>query len=194
MDDIVGAVEAVLFVAGDGVAADYLAEKLEVAESEVANALEELKAKYSGNSGVQLIKYRKNWQFCTNPAYAERVAVTLNPIKERNLTRAALETMAIVAYKQPITRLEIDEIRGVGSDYAIQLLVQNNLIEVVGRKDSLGKPLLLGTTDEFLKRFELEDINSLPSYDQLLEKIKVIETNFDLYTSNRGVEVLNMEN
>jgi segregation and condensation protein B len=98
--------------------------------------------------------------------------------------------MAIIAYKQPITRLEIDEIRGVGSDYSIQILVNNNLIEVVGRKDVLGKPLLFGTTDEFLKRFELDDINNLPSYEELLEKIKVIQTNFDgsLYNSNRGEE------
>jgi len=110
-----------------------------------------------------------------------------NPI---TVTRAALETMAIVAYKQPITRLEIDEVRGVDSSYSIQILVDNNLIEVIGRKDTLGKPLLYGTTDEFLKRFELTDINHLPSYEELLDKIKVIQTNFDgnLYNSNRGAE------
>lgn len=183
-------IEAVLFVSGDGVAADYLAEKFGVSEREINDALENLRAKYSGGSGIHLIKYRKNYQFSSNPSYAEKISEILNPIKERNLTRAALETMAIVAYKQPITRLEIDEIRGVDSTYSVQILANNNLIEVVGRKDTLGKPLLYGTTDEFLKRFELDDINHLPSYEELLDKIRVIQTNFDgnLYNSNRGEE------
>ena len=182
--------EAILFVSGDGLAADYLADKLGVTEKEVTNAMETLLERYSGDCGVHLIKYRKNYQLSSNPAYAAQISDVLNPIKERNLTRAALETMAIVAYKQPITRLEIDEVRGVDSSYSIQILVDNNLIEVIGRKDTLGKPLLYGTTDEFLKRFELTDINHLPSYEELLDKIKVIQTNFDgnLYNSNRGAE------
>jgi len=184
-------IEAILFVSGDGMAADYLAEKFEVSEKEINAAMESLRVKYSGDCGIHLIKYRKNFQFSSNPAYATRISDVLNPIKERNLTRAALETMAIVAYKQPITRLEIDEIRGVDSTYSVQILVSNNLIEVIGRKDTLGKPLLYGTTDEFLKRFELGDINNLPSYEELLDKIKVIQTNFDgnLYNSSRGAEM-----
>jgi len=179
--------EAVLFVSGDGLDASYLAEKLQVTDEQLLIAVEKLQERYSGNSGVHLIKYRKKYQLSSNPKYAEKIDAVLRPIKEKNLTRAALETMAIVAYKQPITRLEIDDIRGVGSDYSIQILVNNNLIEVVGRKDTIGKPLLFGTTDEFLKRFELDDINNLPSYEELLEKIKVIHTGFDsnLYDSNR---------
>ena len=182
--------EAILFVSGDGLAADYLAEKMGVSEQEIKDAFESLRERYSGDCGIHLIKYRKNFQFSSNPAYANKISEILNPIKERNLTRAALETMAIIAYKQPITRLEVDEIRGVDSTYAIQLLTTNNLVEVVGRKDTLGKPLLLGTTDEFLKRFELDDINNLPSYEELLDKIRVINTGFDgnLYNSNRGME------
>lgn len=183
--------EAVLFVSGDGLAVDYLAEKLDVSVKEINEAVERLRETYSGDCGIHLIKYRKNYQFSSNPAYADKISELLNPIKERNLTRAALETMAIVAYKQPITRLEIDDIRGVDSTYSVQILVSNNLIEVVGRKDALGKPLLYGTTDEFLKRFELSDINNLPSYEELLDKIKVIQTaDFDgnLYNSNRGSE------
>lgn len=182
--------EAVLFVSGDGLAADYLAEKFGVKEQEIKDAMAALQEKYSGECGIHLIKYRKNFQFSSNPAYATKISEILNPIKEKNLTRAALETMAIIAYKQPITRLEIDEIRGVDSTYSIQILTNNNLIEVVGRKDTLGKPLLFGTTDEFLKRFELADINNLPSYEELLDKIRVIQTDFDgnLYNSHRGAE------
>lgn len=182
--------EAVLFVSGDGLAADYLAEKFGVSEQEIKDAMVSLQEKYSGECGIHLIKYRKNFQFSSNPAHATKISEILNPIKEKNLTRAALETMAIIAYKQPITRLEVDEIRGVDSTYSIQILTSNNLIEVVGRKDTLGKPLLFGTTDEFLKRFELGDINNLPSYEELLDKIRVIQTGFDgnLYNSNRGTE------
>jgi len=184
---LVNELESVLFVSGDGLSSDYLAEKFEVSERDIENAMEELQEKYSGENGIHLIKYRKKYQFSSNPDYADKVDAVLRPIKEKNLTRAALETMAIIAYKQPITRLEIDEIRGVGSDYSIQILVDNNLIEVIGRKDTVGKPLLFGTTDEFLKRFELDDINNLPSYEELLDKIKVIQTNFEsnLYDSNR---------
>jgi len=179
-------IEAILFVSGEGMSVGFLADKLGVKEKEVLSAIEALKSKYGGESGVHLIKYKNSYQFSTNPEVVESVSAVLNPVREKNLTRAAMEVMAIVAYKQPITRLEIDDVRGVQSDYAVQILVQNNLIEVVGRKDALGKPLLYGTTDEFLKRFELTDINNLPAYDQLVEKIKVLQTNF--FDSNRDVD------
>ena len=100
--------------------------------------------------------------------------MVLNPIKEKQLTKAALETVAVIAYKQPITRLEIEEVRGVNCDYALQLLSNFKMIEVVGRKDAVGKPLLFGTTDEFLKRFQISDISELPDYNELLDRIKLI--------------------
>ena len=177
--------EAILFVAGEGLSLSYLADKLGVKESDVKSSLEELKEKYSGDCGVHLIKYRNNFQFSTNPNLSEAVSQVLNPVRERNLTRAALETMAIIAYKQPITKLEIDEIRGVSSDYSIHILSQNDLIHIVGKKDALGKPMLYGTTDVFLKRFDLDDIKKLPSYEELIEKLQTVATNFELYESNR---------
>ena len=99
--------------------------------------------------------------------------------------------MAIIAYKQPITKLEIEQVRGVSSDYAIQLLLTHNLIEVVGRKDAVGKPLLFGTTDEFLKRFEIESLENLPKYEELLEQIAVIKD--DSNSLYREFEVLPLE-
>ena len=182
MTEIAQQIEAILFIAGEGLAAPYITDKLCISEKEFKSAIDELKEKYSEGSGVQLIKFRNNYQFGTNPAVANAVATVLNPVRERNLTRAAMETMAIVAYKQPITKLEIDEIRGVASDYAVHVLLENNLIAAVGRKESLGKPILYGTTDEFLKRFELADIANLPSYDDLLAKLKTAPANFDLYS------------
>ena len=182
-------ISAILFACGDGLPVEIFCQKLGVSKKEAETALEFVRGQFSGESGIHLIKYRNNYQFCTNPAYENEVGLVLNPLRERNLTKAALETLAVVAYKQPVTRLEIDQIRGVGSDYAIQILTQSNLVEIVGRKEVLGRPLLYGTTDAFLKRFGLDDIKNLPSYEDLLEKIQLIHTqetnSVDLYDSNR---------
>ncbi len=171
---------SVLFVAGEGIEKSFIAEKLELSEKEVENAIKDLQEKYEGDCGVHIITYKNKVQLASNPAYADYIGEVLNPIREKTLTRAALETLAIIAYKQPITKLEIEEIRGVNNcDYAIQILVDQGVIEVVGRKDAVGKPLLFGTTDGFLKRFNLQDLAQLPDYDGLLERIKVIEDGSD---------------
>ena len=171
---------SVLFVAGEGIEKPFIAEKLGLTEKQVDSAIKDLQKKYSGDSGVHIITYKNKVQLASNPAYADYIGEVLNPIREKTLTRAALETLAIIAYKQPITKLEIEEIRGVNNcDYAIQILVDQGVIEVVGRKDAVGKPLLFGTTDAFLKRFNLQDLAELPDYDGLLERIKVIEDGSD---------------
>ena len=186
-------VEAIMFVAGNGVAIKDIAEKLELEEQEVLDAVEILKQKYNEDSGIQIITYKNKIQFCTNPELADPISVVLNPIRERALTKTALETVAIIAYQQPITRLEIENIRGVSSDYAIQLLLTHNLIEVVGRKDVVGKPLLFGTTDEFLKRFELESLEQLPKYEELLEQIKVLYEGTDNESIYNEFEVVPLD-
>lgn len=168
-------IEAILFVSGNGVDISLLASAFDYKQKEIDSAIDNLKEKYSRESGIHLISYKNKLQLCSNPDYAEKISEVLNPVKEKALTKATLETLSIIAYKQPITRLEIEDIRGVGSDYALDLLEQNNLIEVVGRKDSIGKPLLYGTTEEFLKRFQIENLDKLPSYEEVLEKIKLIE-------------------
>ena len=179
MQNLQNIIEGILFVAGAGVSVDDIATKLEISPEEVLQTVHDLKQKYDETSGIQIITYKNKVQFCTNPDYADAISLVLNPIKERALTKTALETVAIIAYQQPITRLEIENSRGVGSDYAIQLLLTHNLIEVVGRKDVVGKPLLFGTTDEFLKRFELQSLSDLPKYEELLEQIKILNTNTD---------------
>ena len=173
-------IEGIMFVAGVGVEIQDIADKLEVSKSDVIEAVELLQRKYDEEeSGINIIRYKEKVQFCTNPNIVDEIATVLNPIKERALSKTALETVAIVAYKQPITKLEIENIRGVSSDYAIQLLLTHNLIEVVGRKDVVGKPLLFGTTDEFLKRFELNSLDDLPKYDELMEQISVLSQGMD---------------
>ena len=166
---------SILFVAGEGIEKDFIIQKLGVTEKELDKAIDELKKECDGDCGIHLITYKNKVQLASNPAYADYISEVLNPIREKSLTRAALETLAIIAYKQPITKLEIEDIRRVNCDYAVQILVDQNMIEVVGRKDAVGKPLLFGTTDNFLKRFNLADLAELPDYEGLLERIKVIE-------------------
>ena len=171
---------SVLFVAGEGVEKDFIAEKLELSAKDVDKAIAQLQEEYCGDNGIHVITYKNKVQLASNPAYADYISEVLNPIREKVLTRAALEALAIIAYKQPITKLEIEEIRGVNNcDYAIQILVDQGVIEVVGRKDAVGKPLLFGTTENFLKRFNLQDLAQLPDYDGLIERIKVIEEGQD---------------
>lgn len=170
---------SVLFVAGEGIERDFIAQKLGISSKELDKVIEELKKEYDGEKGIHIITYKNKVQLASNPAYAEYIGQVLNPIREKALTRAALETLAIIAYKQPITKLEIEDIRRVNCDYAVQILSDQNMIEVVGRKDAVGKPLLFGTTENFLKRFNLSDLAELPDYDGLLERIKVIETGED---------------
>ena len=176
MDNLKEIIKATLFISGEGIEISEFIEKLEITEKQFNKIFDELKAELTGNNGIHIIKYRNKIQLCSNPDYADTISDILNPIREKALTKAALETLAIIAYKQPITKLEIEEIRGVGCDYTVQLLSDHNLIEVVGRKDVIGRPLLLGTTDEFLKRFSLTSLEELPEYEELLERIKLIET------------------
>ena len=179
-EDIARVIEGVLFVAGEGVEIDEFKRKFDINDKEFNKCLDLLKAKYNEQSGINIITYKSKVQFCSNPKIVDDISEILNPIRERTLTKAALETVAIIAYKQPITRLEIENIRNVkNADYAIDLLMQNNLIEVVGRKDAVGKPLLYGTTEVFLKRFGLTNIESLPNYNELLDRIRVIHSEGD---------------
>lgn len=170
-------IEAVLFVSGKAVEEKFIQEKLEISNKEFSDALSELHEKYSGDSGIQLLRFNKKLQFSTNPTYAKEVEAVLNPIKEKELTNAMLETLAIIAYKQPVTRIEVEEIRSVDCTYSVQNLVRLGLVECVGRKETIGKPLLFATTDEFLKRFSISDIKDLPDYETLLDKLQQIGSN-----------------
>ena len=191
-------IKATLFVSGDGVEREEFKEKLGLNDKQLAKIVTEIQQDFGEDSGIKLIEYKNKLQLCTNQKYIEEVSSILNPIRERALTKATLETVAIIAYKQPITKLEIEEIRDTkSSDYAISMLLDNKLIEVVGRKDAVGKPFLFGTTDEFLKKFNLKSIEDLPSYDELLERVKVIREELEVQQSTdslyRDHEISNEE-
>ncbi len=189
MNNLKEVIKGILFVSGEGVEKQAITEKLQITDKQLSNAIEQLKQELGGDCGIHLIEYKNKIQLCSNPDYAELISTVLNPIREKALTKAALETVAIIAYKQPITKLEIEEIRKINSaDYAIQVLLDNHMIEIVGRKDAVGKPYMFGTTDEFLKRFNLKDLNELPDYEQLLERIEVIKNEtYDNQLSSDGL-------
>jgi segregation and condensation protein B len=180
MENLSKIIEGILFTAGEPVAFLDICEKLELEKDDVEKAIFDLqREKKENGDGIQVLIFNEKAQLCSNKDYAEQISVVLNPIKEKMLTKIVLEVCGIIAYKQPITRLEVENIRGANCDYAVNVLLENNLIEVVGRKDAVGKPLLFGTTDNFLKKFNLSSISDLPDYEQLLERIKVLQVEKD---------------
>lgn len=180
MENLKEIIEGILFVSGDGVAFEDIADKLNVEIEDIQREVLSLKEdKEKNNSGIQVVVYNNKAQLSSNKAYVNEISEVLNPIRERALTRAVLEVCAIIAYKQPITRIEIEAIReSKNCDYAVNALLENNLIEVVGRKDTVGKPLQFGTTDTFLKKFGLSTIDDLPEYEELLERIQIIKESY----------------
>ena len=184
-------IESILFVSGTQVAISDIAEKLEVTEKQITEAIKVLKTKYSGDSGIQLLQFNKKLQFSSNPAYADDVSAVLNPIKEKELSKSMLEVAAIIAYKQPVTRIDLEEIRG-NSEYAVQKLLELGVIEPVGRKDAVGRPVMFGTTDKFLKRFQISSLDELPDYEELINRIQLIhgpaDTESYLYSKDVYVE------
>ena len=176
MEKLTNIIESILFVSGNAVAISDISERLECTDKEILAAAKELQKKYSDPCGINLLIFNKKIQLCSNPKYSEPVAVVLNPIRERELSKSMLEVAAIIAYKQPVTRLDLEEIRG-NSEYAIQNLLKLGVIEIVGRKDAVGRPVLFGTTDEFLKRFEISSLDELPNYEELMSRIRILNGN-----------------
>lgn len=177
MEKLTNIIEAILFASGEAIEVDIFREKLQVSKIEMDKAIRKLETKYSGDNGIYLLYFNHKLQFATNPEYKEAIASVLTPIREKEFTATILECAAIVAYKQPITRTELEKIRnGRSSDYAITTLMALDMIEPVGRKDAPGKPILYGTTDSFLKRFKLKSIKALPDYEEFLKKLAEINS------------------
>lgn len=171
LENLSNILESVLFAAGNPVPVDIIAEKLGVSEKDVKDAAKKLQERYGDKSGIRVLSFNKKLQLSSNPEYKDYVSSVLNPIKEREFTRTILECSAIIAYKQPITKGELENLRGLNCDYAIHTLLDLKMIEPVGRKDAVGRPILYATTDNFLKRFKLDSIADLPDYDTLMENI-----------------------
>ena len=163
-----GRIEAILFVSGEAVGIRDLAKALRISEAETKKALNELADEYDYEQrGFLLKRFGEKVQLATRPLYAEDVVRLLQPVQQQSLSQAAMETLAVVAYKQPVTRAEVEQIRGVKCDYSLQSLMIKGLIREVGRKDTIGRPILFGTTDDFLSHFGLRDLEELPPMPEM---------------------------
>jgi len=163
--------EAALFASAVPVPAEALrlmAAHAEDSESTLESALEELRDHYeSEGHGVELVEVAGGWQILTRPEYTEAIERAQLAARPQRLSAAALETLAIIAYRQPIGRAEIEEIRGVGAGAILKSLLERGLIDVTGRGEGLGRPLLYGTTPSFLEQFALRHLEELPRSDEL---------------------------
>ena len=157
-------VEAVLFTMGRSVEIRQLAAALECGEKEAEAAAERLKSRYEEeNRGMQILRLEDCYQMSTRAEYyGSLIRVAATP-KKQVLTDVIMETLAIIAYKQPVTKLELEKIRGVKCDHAVNKLVEYGLVQEVGRLDAPGRPLLFGTTEEFLRHFGVQSLDELPS-------------------------------
>ena len=164
--DYEAVVEAVLFTMGDSVEVRQLAAALDSDEEEAREAAEKLRRRYDREKrGIQIIELDGCYQMCTRMEYYDNLIRVAAAPKKHALTDVVLETLSIIAYKQPVTKLEIEKIRGVKSDHAVNRLVEYNLVQEVGRLDAPGRPALFATTEEFLRRFGIGSREELPDMD-----------------------------
>ena len=169
-----GIVEAILFVTGNAVEKKEICRAMEITEAELEETLDALESGYDfDRRGLRLLRFGAHVQLATRPDYAAYVEKLLQPVQRQSLSQAVMETLAVIAYRQPVTKAEIEQIRGVKCDYSVQSLVAKGLIEEVGRKETLGRPILYGTTDAFLRHFCLSSLAELPEidFDKLAQKL-----------------------
>ena len=167
IEKLQSAIEAILFTMGDSVELEKLASAIGHDEETTRKLIHNMMDKYeAADRGIRMIELDNAYQLCTKKEmYVYLIRVAKQP-KRYVLTDVLLETLSIIAYKQPVTKLEIEKIRGVKSDHAVNKLVEYGLVEETGRLDAPGRPLLFGTTEEFLRRFSVHSLDELPVLDQ----------------------------
>ena len=164
-------VEAVLFTIGKSVELRQLAIATGQSEEETRQAVERLKVRYDKEErGMEIIELEDSYQMCTRTGFYENLIRVASSPKKQVLSEVVLETLSIIAYKQPVTKMEIEKIRGVKSDHAVNRLVEYNLVQEVGRLDAPGHPALFATTEEFLRRFGIGSTENLPDMDPVREE------------------------
>ena len=157
-------IEAILFTMGDSVEISKIAAAIEHDEDTTRKLIHNMMDKYENeNRGIKIIELEDSYQMCTKQDMYEYLIRVAKQPRKYVLTDVQLETLSIIAYKQPVTKLEIEKIRGVKSDHAVNKLVEYNLVEEKGRLDAPGRPLLFGTSEEFLRRFGIQSTNELPN-------------------------------
>ncbi|WP_084108415.1 SMC-Scp complex subunit ScpB [Clostridium cavendishii] len=172
-DKFFSIIESLLFVSGEPLTGKEIAKIIETPLEYTYELMDELTKRYEDSSrGIKLITVNGMYQLVTKAENSDYVQKLLKKNSRQSLSQASLESLAIVAYKQPITRIDIDEIRGVKSESALQKLIERNLIKEIGRLEVPGRPIQYGTTDEFLRQFGLGDLKEMPSIDLFNEVIE----------------------
>lgn len=174
LDRIEAVIEAVLFAMGDSVEAEKLAAAIEHDVDTTVKIVHNMMDRYEeANRGIRIIELENSFQLCTKTEYYDQLIKVASQPRKYVLTDVLLETLSIIAYKQPITKLEIEKIRGVSCDHAVNKLVEYGLAKELGRLDAPGRPMLFGTTEEFLRSFGVQSVDELPSIsEELVEKFK----------------------
>ena len=153
----------------------------EVPEEDIMGALERIEGKFVAEEfSFQLFKTAGGYQFLTKPAYQASIGIMLKQQSKKRLSTSAMETLSIIAYRQPISKTEIENIRGVNCDYAVQKLLDKNLIEITGKAETIGRPMLYGTTPKFMEYFGINDLAELPVPKEYSGEINSIGENTDL--------------
>jgi segregation and condensation protein B len=166
-EEIVNVIEAIMFALGREISVEELSSTLMIEVEKIEEAIETLKNKYSGNSGIIMVKVKDSYQLVTNKDYYSQVNKFIENTKRQNLSTSALETLSIIAYNPKITKSEIESIRGVNSDFAVNRLQECGLIEEVARLNLPGRPAAYSVTNEFLKSCGIEDVTSLPKFEEI---------------------------
>lgn len=188
--NIKSVIESMLFVSGEPLSLRELSNNLEIKDKVIEEVIKEMMNEYEEKSrGIKLISIDGAYQLVTKSENSDYIQKLLKKNKKHSLSQASIESLAIIAYKQPITRIDIDEIRGVKSESAIQKLVERGLIKDIGRLEVPGRPILYGTTDEFLRQFGLKTIKELPSLDLYSDK----ETQSSMKVLNKALYDINSD-
>ncbi|UCG79369.1 MAG: SMC-Scp complex subunit ScpB [Nitrospirota bacterium] len=161
-------VESLLFVTGEPLSINDIKRSTELTEDDIKKAIQELTEEYrSRNGGFFIAAIAEGFQLVSNPEYAPWIRKLRTTATTAKLSMAALETLSIIAYKQPITKIEIEQLRGVNSDGVVKSLLEKRLIKILGKKEVPGKPMLYGTTKDFLQYFGLKDLSDMPTLKEL---------------------------
>ena len=169
-EKFMSALESVLFVTGEPIPKVEIAKLFGLTDAELTALLYETELAYQDSSrGIRLYQTGDTLQLVTNPDNNEWLVKLLAPPQEKNLSESIMETLSVIAYRQPVTRADIEAVRGVRCEYAVSQLLKQGFIKELGRKDVVGRPMLFGTTDAFLRRFGLHDLSELPPMPEMNE-------------------------
>lgn len=188
-NNVLNIVEAVLFALGREISVNELSSTLELSKEEILEAIDTLSSKYCNNSGIVLVKVKDAYQLVTNNIYYKEVSKFIENTKRQNLSSTVLETLSIIAYNPKITKSEIEGIRGVNSDFAVNRLLECGLVEEVARLNLPGRPAAYAVTNEFLKSCGIDDVSKLPEFENI--RIKDEQMLVSDYSENEQEEQIN---